>query len=246
MPRVLHAVDQFLPRSETFVYTVVTAHRRFEASVICNARANADEFPFPRVHEHPRPRSRRTAAWWLDRVDRARHRPIAVAARRRDDHRPARAGGRARALRAERLRDGVRHEGARACRSSRASTVSTPRSCRTCRSGGTNTRGCSATAICSWPKGRRCARRSSPPARPRIAQSFTRSPSTLESTRAWIAGRRLDGSVRRPLRRKERAARRDRRIRPRARARLPAPRLDHRRRRTGRGRGARAGRHARP
>src|SRR5437879_4485145 len=66
MPRVLHAVDQFLTRSETFVYTVVTAHRRFEASVICNARANADEFPFPRIHEHPRPRSRRTAAWWLD------------------------------------------------------------------------------------------------------------------------------------------------------------------------------------
>jgi colanic acid/amylovoran biosynthesis glycosyltransferase len=66
MPRVLHAVDQFLTRSETFVYTVVTAHRRFEASVICNARANAAEFPFPRIHEHPRPRSRRTAAWWLD------------------------------------------------------------------------------------------------------------------------------------------------------------------------------------
>jgi colanic acid/amylovoran biosynthesis glycosyltransferase len=64
--RVLHAVDQFLPRSETFVYTVVTAHRRFEASVICNARANADEFPYPRVHEHARPRSRRTAAWWLE------------------------------------------------------------------------------------------------------------------------------------------------------------------------------------
>jgi len=66
MPHVLHAVDQFLTRSETFVYTVVTAHRRFEASVICNTRANADEFPFPRIHEHLRPRSRRTAAWWLD------------------------------------------------------------------------------------------------------------------------------------------------------------------------------------
>jgi colanic acid/amylovoran biosynthesis glycosyltransferase len=65
MRRVLHAVDLFLPRSETFVYTVVTAHRRFEASVICNARANPDEFPFPRLYELPKPRSRRTAAWWL-------------------------------------------------------------------------------------------------------------------------------------------------------------------------------------
>src|SRR3954452_23050375 len=67
MPRVLHAVDQFLPRSETFVYTVVTAHRQFEASVLCNTRANAGEVPFPRVYEHRMPRSRRAAAWWLER-----------------------------------------------------------------------------------------------------------------------------------------------------------------------------------
>lgn len=72
MRRVLHAVDQFLPRSETFVYTVVSAHRRFEATVICNARANADEFPFPRIETHPKPRSRRTAAWWLEQsIERA-------------------------------------------------------------------------------------------------------------------------------------------------------------------------------
>ena len=59
-PRVVHAVDQFLPRSETFVYTVVMAQRQFEASVICHARANDDEFPFPRVHVLPKPVSRRT------------------------------------------------------------------------------------------------------------------------------------------------------------------------------------------
>ena len=64
-PRVVHAVDQFLPRSETFVYTVVMAHRQFEASVICHARAHDDEFPFPRVHVLPKPVSRRTAGWWL-------------------------------------------------------------------------------------------------------------------------------------------------------------------------------------
>ena len=72
MRRVLHAVDQFLPRSETFVYTVVTAHQRFEASVLCHARANQNEFPFPRIHEHPKPRSRRTPAWWLEQsIERA-------------------------------------------------------------------------------------------------------------------------------------------------------------------------------
>ena len=49
-PRVVHAVDRFLPRSETFVYTIVTGHQRYEASVLCHAREHADEFPFPRVH----------------------------------------------------------------------------------------------------------------------------------------------------------------------------------------------------
>lgn len=72
MRRVLHVVDQFLPRSETFVYTVVTAHRRFEASVLCHTRANPEEFPFPRIYEQPKTRSRRTAAWWLEKsIERA-------------------------------------------------------------------------------------------------------------------------------------------------------------------------------
>ena len=64
-PRVLHAVDRFLPRSETFVYTIVMGHQRYEASVICHARDHAGEFPFPRIHVQPKPASRRTAAWWL-------------------------------------------------------------------------------------------------------------------------------------------------------------------------------------
>jgi colanic acid/amylovoran biosynthesis glycosyltransferase len=63
-PRVLHAVDQFLVRSETFVYTYLEAHRQFEASVICHGRANVSEFPFPRVHVCPRPTSRKTLDWW--------------------------------------------------------------------------------------------------------------------------------------------------------------------------------------
>jgi colanic acid/amylovoran biosynthesis glycosyltransferase len=65
MPRVLHAVDRFLPRSETFVYTIVTGHQRYEASVLCHTREHAAEFPFPRVYVQPRPTSRKTAAWWL-------------------------------------------------------------------------------------------------------------------------------------------------------------------------------------
>jgi colanic acid/amylovoran biosynthesis glycosyltransferase len=62
--RVLHAVDQFLARSETFIYTYVNAHRLFEASVICHGRANVSEFPFPRVHVCARPTSRKTIGWW--------------------------------------------------------------------------------------------------------------------------------------------------------------------------------------
>ena len=63
--RVLHAVDQFGRRSETFVYTVVTHHVDFTASVLCHERANDKEFPFPSVFVHQRPRSRRTVDWWL-------------------------------------------------------------------------------------------------------------------------------------------------------------------------------------
>jgi colanic acid/amylovoran biosynthesis glycosyltransferase len=63
--RVLHAVDVFGQRSETFVYTVVTTHQAFEADVLCHARDNEREFPFPRVHVHRKPRSRKTVEWWL-------------------------------------------------------------------------------------------------------------------------------------------------------------------------------------
>jgi colanic acid/amylovoran biosynthesis glycosyltransferase len=64
-PRVVHAVDRFLTRSETFVYTVVTSHQRYEASVLCHAREHSAEFPFPRVHVQPQPASRLGADWWM-------------------------------------------------------------------------------------------------------------------------------------------------------------------------------------
>jgi len=66
--RVLHAVDRFLPRSETFINTLVNGHRRYEASIVCRAREHEDEFPFPRVSVVGKPLSRLNAGWWVDAV----------------------------------------------------------------------------------------------------------------------------------------------------------------------------------
>jgi colanic acid/amylovoran biosynthesis glycosyltransferase len=66
MRRVLHAVGRFLPRSETFIYTIVTHHQDYEASVLCQSRLHRDEFPFPRMYVCPKPQSRRHVGWWLD------------------------------------------------------------------------------------------------------------------------------------------------------------------------------------
>ena len=63
--RVLHAVGEFLPRSETFVYTLVTGQQTFEASVLCHTRLHAAEFPFPRIHVVPKPLTKRAPAWWI-------------------------------------------------------------------------------------------------------------------------------------------------------------------------------------
>src|SRR5436305_13517728 len=65
MATVLHAVDVFGQRSETFVYTVVTNHCAFDAAVLCHAREHDEEFPFAHVHVQPKPRSRMTVEWWL-------------------------------------------------------------------------------------------------------------------------------------------------------------------------------------
>jgi colanic acid/amylovoran/stewartan biosynthesis glycosyltransferase WcaL/AmsK/CpsK len=66
MRKVLHAVARFLPRTETFIYTIVTHHQEFEASVLCQSRIYENEFPFPRVHVRPRPQTRRSLGWWVD------------------------------------------------------------------------------------------------------------------------------------------------------------------------------------
>ena len=66
--RVLHAVSEFLPRSETFVYTLVTGEQAFEASVLCHTRLHAAEFPFPRIHVVPKPLTKRAPAWWISEL----------------------------------------------------------------------------------------------------------------------------------------------------------------------------------
>jgi colanic acid/amylovoran biosynthesis glycosyltransferase len=66
MRRVLHVVARFLPRTETFIYTIVTHHIDYEASVLCHSRLHETEFPFARVHVHGKPESKRHVGWWLD------------------------------------------------------------------------------------------------------------------------------------------------------------------------------------
>jgi len=66
MRRVLHVVGRFLPRTETFIYTIVTHHIDYEASVLCHSRLHELEFPFPRVHVCPKPDTKRSVGWWFD------------------------------------------------------------------------------------------------------------------------------------------------------------------------------------
>ena len=66
MRRVLHVVGRFLPRTETFIYTIVTHHIDYEASVLCHSRLHEFEFPFARVHVCAKPESKRSVGWWFD------------------------------------------------------------------------------------------------------------------------------------------------------------------------------------
>jgi colanic acid/amylovoran biosynthesis glycosyltransferase len=63
---VLHVVGRFLPRTETFIYTIVTHHLDYEASVLCHSRLHESEFPFARVHVCAKPESKRRVGWWFD------------------------------------------------------------------------------------------------------------------------------------------------------------------------------------
>jgi len=66
MRRVLHVVGRFLPRTETFIYTIVTHHLDYQASVLCHSRLHEFEFPFARLHVCAKPESKRSVGWWFD------------------------------------------------------------------------------------------------------------------------------------------------------------------------------------
>jgi colanic acid/amylovoran biosynthesis glycosyltransferase len=64
-PRVLHLVDQFGARSQTFIYTFVTHHNVFVPEVLCRQRDLEEEFPFESVTVLPETWSRlHPSRWW--------------------------------------------------------------------------------------------------------------------------------------------------------------------------------------
>ena len=68
--RVLHIVDTFGARSQTFVYTFVTNHQAFEPHVVCRQRDLPAEFPFESVVTVPEEWSRaHPARWWSTAVE---------------------------------------------------------------------------------------------------------------------------------------------------------------------------------
>jgi glycosyltransferase involved in cell wall biosynthesis len=70
VPRVLHIVDTFGARSQTFIYTFVTNHRAFTPQVVCRQRDLAAEFPFDSVTTVPEEWSRaHPARWWSTAVE---------------------------------------------------------------------------------------------------------------------------------------------------------------------------------
>jgi colanic acid/amylovoran biosynthesis glycosyltransferase len=63
--RVLHVVDAFGARSQTFIYTCVTNHQTFVANVLCRQRDHETEFPFADVRVIPETWSRvHPSRWW--------------------------------------------------------------------------------------------------------------------------------------------------------------------------------------
>ena len=216
-PRVVHGIQRFLPRSETFINTLINAHRDYEASVLCQSRLNLDEFPFPRVDVHPKPLTKWKADWWLDAsVDRATGRSL-VAPRGRDD-----AG--------TRLQPAVVHAhfGPAGCELvdvTRAAGIPLVTSLYGVDAAvlpylphwrAAYRAAVPARANCFWPKARRCARRSSPPARPTDRTMIQPIAIELSKYPRWAPDGGADGAVRRTVRREKGLARRDRGIRARA------------------------------
>ncbi|MEN9574427.1 MAG: glycosyl transferase, group 1 [Verrucomicrobiota bacterium] len=65
-PVVVHLVETYLGRSETFIHNYVASHVGWEPVVLCKFTANAAEFPVPRQLVVPAPVTKRDSAWWLN------------------------------------------------------------------------------------------------------------------------------------------------------------------------------------
>lgn len=65
-PIVLHVVETFLGRSETFIYNYVSGHANWEPVVLCRFTDNEKEFPVKRMVTIPAPVTKRDPVWWLN------------------------------------------------------------------------------------------------------------------------------------------------------------------------------------
>ena len=65
---MLHFVETFLERSETFIHSYISAHRNWNPVVLTVARRNEKEFAAPAVHVVSMPVTKRDPAWWSSRA----------------------------------------------------------------------------------------------------------------------------------------------------------------------------------
>jgi colanic acid/amylovoran biosynthesis glycosyltransferase len=66
---VAHFVPLYLPRTETFIYSVLTHHRRYRPIVLAQNRVETAElFPFPHLYVDAEVRSRWSADTWYRRI----------------------------------------------------------------------------------------------------------------------------------------------------------------------------------
>lgn len=69
LPVVAHFVPFYLPRTETFIYQVLTHHRRYKPIVLAQRRVDTAElFPFPEVYSYEDLKRRWTHQAWYERI----------------------------------------------------------------------------------------------------------------------------------------------------------------------------------
>jgi colanic acid/amylovoran biosynthesis glycosyltransferase len=63
---VVHLVETFLSRSETFIYNYIASHAEWDPLVLCKFTNNEKEFPVNRRIVLPAATTKRHPAWWLN------------------------------------------------------------------------------------------------------------------------------------------------------------------------------------